>query len=314
MVEIERLIKSLAGIVLMGLLSVGPATSESRDELVSKILAESTDVLDIRKSLDELETLDFDAYLSLAPKLMRGGDKRIAIYVVKRLTSSIIMMGSHKMHGAAPSGHDMTFVDKVVAVLRGELSNPSADVRNVAISYLVAAGQDDVLGAISGLVKEGVISDTEALGYFLASGSPAAVPFLKTYAETAEPQLSSKAVSYLSSDVTQQSYVREQFLVNEKSEDVARVAALENLAKYDGQFATYATSPDVLQFALGVQKLASDPSKSGEQLILQAVKKEISKNPSVEAIYRDSIEKSAAEVIKRGVGIEASRIQEMLKF
>lgn len=137
------------------------------------------------------------------------------------------------------------------------------------------------------------MSDSEALGYYLAAPPDVGASDLRHYAENGSDDLARRAIEVLSSDTSQQFYVRETILTNLEADKERRIVALAGLAKYDKAFASYATLPPVIDLALVADQVPGAEGMSGTDLISRAVQLNIQANPGLRDFYTRRIEESS---------------------
>ena len=264
--------------------------------------------------IDKLLEENYSDFLDVAPSLMQGNDEQVAEYVANLLVNSVVMIGSHGDHmldaGTPTPKHDMSFVNKVHTLLKGEIGNRHVSVRDIAVKYLVSLGEKDTLKKIAELVQQKQISDNEALEYYMVADEEG-IEYIKHYAEIDSEHLSSVAISFLSSNEDQQSYVKEKILSNEDRTTYARSVALEYLAKYDDNFVNYSTQPEIILFALDVDSLPGDVSKSGTDLVSESFVAAVKENPSNVTHYKRSIDRSAQILKEEGSLEKAQTLQNL---
>ena len=303
---------------LMGVCNSARAQADNpANQLLESVMNERSEPTERLRSLDELARLDVRIYVEALRGLAQSDDERFAQYATEQLVALIAMTGGHEMRNMAGAPDDDTrLVERVVEILREQVDHPSRAVRERALVYLVGRDDPEAIKAMEGLRAAGTISEEEALRYYMAGGSEETVTKLREYAEGADPELARRAVSFLSADTNQQAYVRERILANDAVQKIARGAALENLAKYDEGFATYAADPKIVRFALEVDQLPGAPQKSGADVLVESLKQSIEANPGLQDYIGGQLNESVETFRSQGESdklliLEQSILQKM---
>lgn len=261
-------------------------------------------------ALDELRRTDIDAYVEALADLVSDGDELLAAEATNRLVNIVTMMGMHS--GGDHSHHDMSIVDRVVAVLRPLVVHPNAAVRDAAAIYLIGRDDPEALSSVTEAAASGRIPDEEALTYFMVGRTEDAMAEVRRYAESEDTTQAARAVEYLSADTEQQTYVRDAILTNTEVDLEVRATALESLSIYDERFSTYATDPAVVDLALEVEQLPGDLSMTGVDALTRPLQLEILTNPGLTQFYADELNQTVLRLRELGEFDKAIRLDQEL--
>lgn len=287
-------------VAVLALSVVLARAQDNADALRKTALDTSIEYTERLTALSSLRRVERGAYLATLSDLVESGEKGFAEHAAESLVNLVVMVGSHTSMDMTPGDdsprHDMGFVAEVHDILRRNVVSKYPRVRQIAASYLAMRGDDKALERIRAAAVTGDVPDSEALSYFTAAPAEVGNTELRHYAENGNDELAQQAIQVLSSDSTQQLYVRENFLTNQSVSEVRRVAALSGLAKYDQAFPSYATQPDVVEFALDVEQVPGQENVSGSDLIAASVGREIAKNPNLREFYTRQFKETSVEL------------------
>ena len=245
-------------------------------ELVDVVQNRETPAAERVVALDKLRRSDRPTYLRMLSELISGDEEPFAVHAAEQLVKLIVMIGSHgaSQMDADPDipRHDMTFVNRVKELLRTHVASPNHDVRKIVVPYLMSQGDELALAEVRKGTKEGILTDEEALGYYIAAPPDIGGEELRRYAENGKDSLAKRAIDVLATDTSQQSYLRERILANTELTESRRVAALVGLAKYDDSFATYVIQLAMINLDLQV---GQEPA----ELITQRLQQDLKENP-----------------------------------
>ena len=292
------------------------AQSDVEDDLTRVIHDQGAEVTQRVVALDQLRRADHDLYLGTLSGLVSGDEQRFAVYAAEELVNLIAMIGSHSasmMSADAESlRHDMTFVMDVNKILHMHAASPYREVREVVVPYLVSQGDEVVLKSIREATGEGIISDEEALGYYIAALPEIGTSDLRRYAEMADNELAKRAIDVLASDTSQQAYLRDMILTNADVPEAQRAAALVGLAKYDDSFLSYATKPAVVDLALRVERVPGAEELTGADLIARRVQQDIRRDPSMRTVYTTSLQETSDVLDQEATRLQSPTVQEAI--
>ena len=242
---------------------------------------------------------DSEAYVSTLNDLIIKNDEN-AVEAAKLLVDVVVMVGGHSIEHMDKNAqaHDMGIIVNVNEVLRSHTLHPNPKLREAIVPYLFNIGDEATFEAIRTAEESGKIPNEEALSYFISAPPEVGNIELRRYAEGDSDDLANRAIQVLSSDISQQDYVRDQFLVNPKADNERRGYALGGLAAYDDNFASYVTSPEVVDFALD-WPVVPGSTISGAQLIEETLRANITDNPNLKPFYERTM-RAASDALKAG--------------
>ena len=181
------------------------------------------------------------SHAALDPALLLVADENAALAVeaARFLAAQITMMN----HGAA-SGHDHQAADDPVArareALRHALSDRRQEVRSIAATTLASMGDQVALERLSEAYQKGQIKDGEAVSYLTLAEAGVGASYVEKVLQNGSVAARSEAISYLAPLPQYRTRIRDQYLLDDKSNTDLRATAARVLAKSDPQFGTYA--------------------------------------------------------------------------
>ena len=302
MMGLFRIAATLVMIAISG--TIAAHAQSNIDELIGAIHDKSSDPAARMEALDRFRLADYSGYVDALSGLVSGDEERFAVYAAEKLVDQIVMVGAHRVPhiptGADASRHDMEAVQKVKMILRENVLNPYPEVRDVIVPYLVSRGDPMALESVRKAIDTGLISHEEAFGYAVVAPPDFSGPVLRSYAEADNEDLAQRAISVLSSDTSQQAYVRERILVNAEEPESRRAVAFAGLAKYDASFTSYATDPKVIDLAVQLEKVPGAEHLSGSSVIVQKVQLAIDRDPKLWLAYMSRLMQTSKEFAESG--------------
>ena len=288
----QKLIPSIMCAATLALVAAADAQS-----LVEIAQDNQLDGAERTAALTELWRTDSDAYVDTLGDFLNSSDIELAKYSAESLVNLVVMMGAHDMTAHTPSEdatrHDMAYVQDVFEILSENVVNTNPQVRGVITPFLVGIGNEEAFSAVAEAESSGTISGEEALGYYFAAPSDVGNSNLRSYAEGENEALAMQVISVLASDLSEQSYLRNEILPNFAYSEERRAIALGGLAQYDKNFPSYVTKPEILELALNLHQVPGS-NLSGESLVAKVVYAKLHEDPQfIESYSQDLVEMRA---------------------
>jgi hypothetical protein len=286
-----------------------PDAEGEAQALAESVIDPSLDPSKRSEQLKALRRVDHAKYIEALRILSQSKDPEVAVAAVEQLVGIVVMMAPHflsESHRHDQQGHDMSYVPVVLEILRDQFDNDVEPARHAALLYLSSIEDPETLERIGRAVSDGSMPAEEALPYLIAGQGDQTIELLRQFATSETPGVADSAIAYLGTDSTQQSYVRENILGDETVPPDMRGVALDTLSKYDDNFLTYATQPDIVEFALTFDGSA-DVARSGVEILNDALNTEIRQNPERKDFYKSVLDQAARNFTTTG-NAEAGRI------
>lgn len=159
----------------------------------------------------------------------------LQLEATKILIGSVVMMnhaagGDHAMHQQFTSTMD---------ILKQVVASGTPAARSSAAETGASLGDSGILSEIQKKNDEGVITDSDAVGYFTLADPGLAASYVEKYLRSENVTAQEQAVSYLGPLPEYQDTIRQDYFFDAEKPAAVQAAAARVLARTDDEFTTY---------------------------------------------------------------------------
>ena len=187
--------------------------------------------------------LEYPIIATMAARELVSDDATPVARLATQYLMSEVVMSDHDMsqgtEGMSPLvRYTMMSHMKSQAALRGAVTDPRAELRDLAAPFLSSLSDMEAIEVIAGETE--LYSEAEAAALITLSSSKESLSFLEKYISSNDTAAQKTSVEYLAAFPEYQGRIRSNVFLDSNADDTVRLAAAKSLSLYDDKFTSYA--------------------------------------------------------------------------